>query len=34
MVGELGRALRELELPPELQNVHERCMREIGRRLR
>jgi len=34
MVGELGRALRELELPPELQDVAGRCMKEIGRRLR
>jgi hypothetical protein len=34
MVGELGRALRELELPEDLQPIAERCMKEIRRRLR
>jgi hypothetical protein len=34
MVGELGRALRELELPDDLQDVAERCRKEIRRRQR
>ncbi len=29
MVGELGHALLELELPPELREIGERCMNEI-----
>ena len=34
MVGELGRALRELELPDDLQDLAARCMEEIRRRQR
>ena len=34
MVGELGRALRELHVPADLQAVAERCMKEVRRRLR
>jgi len=29
MVGEMGRAVRELEVPQDLRQVVERCLREV-----